>query len=537
MPHCSQSNTAVFTQIRYHEQPAPNPMPLFWLCLSFTAGIFVAALFPLSAWTWLVIAVILLMAAWLEGHFCSHRTHPLLSRPLFQIPIALIGACLALGGWRFQSAQPHISANDLAWYADGESQMVTARIVSYPEESANNTRAVLQAISLYQEGQVKPVRGNLELRLPGGFHLSYGDVLRLEGPLNAVLDDGQPAFQSYLARDGILSRMYYPQVDTLASGSGNFFMRWIYQVRDRAQDIIFDQIPFPESSLLGGILLGIDWEIPDYLEEAYRSCGVLHIIAISGYNIALISGLIIRLTRRFLSPGKAGAAAILTIAVYTLFVGAEPAVVRAAIMGSLSIPAHYFGRKVIPLHSLVVVAAIMLADSPMLLWNTGFQLSFLACLGLITMVDPIQQWLYHFVENKFSEDAALWWQPIIILVVSTLVAQFSVSPVLLNLNPVISIHTLAANLALLPIQPMLMGLGGMAVIFSFILPPVGKFFSYMVWPFLAYNNRVAVHFGFQPKGEFQVSSVFIWLSLAAVISALTVFTIHQISALKQPKTE
>ena len=77
----------------------------------------------------------------------------------------------------------------------------------------------------------------------------------------------------------------------------------------------------------------------------------------------------------------------------------------------------------------------------------------------------------------------------------------------------------------------------MAVIFSFFLPPLGKIFSYMAWPFLAYNNRVAVHFGSQPKGELQVSSIFILFSLATVITAMVFFTIHQISALKQPKTE
>jgi competence protein ComEC len=508
-------------------------MPLFWLCLSFAAGIFVAALCPLSAWIWLAAAIIMLAAAWLEGRLCNHSTHPLLSRPLFQIPFALIAACLALGGWRFQAAQPRIQADDLAWYADGSNRVVTARIVSFPEESAGSTSAVLQAITISQNGQAIPVAGKLELRLPGGFHLSYGDILVLEGELKAVLNDRQAAYQSYLARDGILSRMDYPQVDTLAYDSGSFVMSRIYQVRERAEEIIFAQVPFPESSLLGGILLGIDWNIPDYLEEAYRSCGVLHIIAISGYNIALISGLIIRLTRRFLSPGKAGAAAILTIAVYTLLVGAEPAVVRAAIMGSLSIPAHYFGRKVIPLHSLVVVAAIMLAGSPMLLWDTGFQLSFLACLGLITMVDPIQQWMLDRIEKHFSEGAALWWQPIIVLVVSTLVAQFSVSPVLLALNPVVSVYTLAANLALLPIQPVLMAFGGLSVLFSFFLPPFGKLFAYMAWPFLAYNNRVAVHFGFHPAAEFSTPGWFSALSLATFLAALLFFSTRQIRELKK----
>ncbi|MDK2982413.1 MAG: competence protein ComEC [Chloroflexota bacterium] len=509
-------------------------MPLFWLCLSFTAGILVAALCPLSAWIWLAIAVVLLTAAWLEGRLCNPATHPLFSRPLFQIPFALLGACLALGGWRFQAAQPHIDAGDLAGYADGSPQVVTARIVSYPEESARSTRAVLQAVSLEQGDRSLPVDGKLELRLPGGFHLSYGDLMRLEGDLDPVLDEGQTSYDSYLARDGILSRMNYPQVDTLAYGQGSILKRCIYYLRERAQELIYQQIPFPESALLEGILLGIDWNIPEYLEEAYRSCGVLHIIAISGYNISLIANVIILLTRHFLSPGKAGAAAILIIALYTLLVGAEPAVVRAAIMGSLSIPAHYFGRRSLPLHSLVVAAAIMLAGNPLLLWNTGFQLSFMACLGLITMVDPILKWAHSAIEKRFSESTALWWQPILELVISTLVAQFSVSPVLLALNPLISVHTLAANLVLLPMQPVLMGIGGLAVISSFLLPPLGRLLSYLAWPFLYYNNFMAVQFGLQPSGEFAAPGWLAAANLVCFLVALAFFSTRQIRALGHP---
>ncbi len=512
-------------------------MPLFWLCLSFTAGIFVAALCPLSAWAWLAAAAFFLAAAWFEIRFSNKSTHPLLSRPLFRIPFALLAVFFTIGGWRFQTALPNISPQDLNWYADGESQQVTGKIVSYPEESAGSTRAILQAVSIRQDNQDIPVSGELELRLPGGFHLAYGDVLLLEGPLDAVYDSVENANQSYLARRGILSRMSYPQMDTLSSGQGNPIMAFIYRLRTRAQTIIFTQLPYPESALLGGILLGTDWKIPDYLEEAYRSCGVLHIIAISGYNIALISNLIIRLMRRFLSPGKAGAAAILSIVFYTILVGAEPAVVRAAIMGSLTIPAHYFGRKTIPLHSLVLVAAIMLAGNPMLLWDIGFQLSFLACLGLISMADPILQWLGDHIENKFSSAARQWWQPIITLIVTTLIAQFSVSPVLLNLQPNISLHTLAANLALLPIQPAIMGLGGLAVISSLLLPPLGNLFFYAGWPFLAYNNLVALHFGFQPHGVIQTSPGIFWFSLAAVILSLSAFSIHQITRLIHPKAE
>ena len=177
----------------------------------------------------------------------------------------------------------------------------------------------------------------------------------------------------------------------------------------------------------------------------------------------------------------------------------------------------------------------MLAANPMLLWNTGFQLSFLACLGLISMVDPIQQWMLEQIEKRFSEGAALWWQPVIALVVSTLVAQFSVSPVLLTLNPVISMNTLAANLALLPIQPILMALGGLAVFLSFCLPPLGKLFSLLTWPFLAYNNRVAEYLGFHPSAELSAPGWLTAVSLAAFLAALLFFSTRQIHSLTKIK--
>jgi competence protein ComEC len=231
--------------------------------------------------------------------------------------------------------------------------------------------------------------------------------------------------------------------------------------------------------LLCGILLGIDWNIPDNLIEAYRACGVLHIIAISGFNIALISSLVIRLTRTFFSSGKAGLIAILTILTYTLLVGAEPAVVRAAIMGSLAIPAHYFGRRVIALHSLVIVAAMMLVGNPFLLWDISFQLSFLACLGLTTMVDPLVKWIDNGVANHLSEEVRQWWRSILVMVVSTLIAQFCAAPALFEMNPQFSLWTLPANLALAIVQPLLMALGGSSLICGFFFRSWVKF-----WPML-----------------------------------------------------
>ena len=293
------------------------------------------------------------------------RVHPFLSKRLFRIPLGLLISAFALGGWRFLSILPTPTINDLAYYQPVENARVTGTIISYPESSPQSSVAIIEAETLTIRGQERAVSGKLELRLPGGFHLAYGDRLALEGSLRSVLSKGEPVYTSYLARRGILSRMAYPQVTTLGRGFGNPLVAFLFRARESAHEFIISQMPVQESSLLSGILLGIDQEIPEYLESAYRTTGTVHIIAISGFNIALITGLVIRLFRRIFKPIWAGILAVSAILFYTLLVGAEPSVVRAAIMGSLSIPAYYIGRRIIGVNSLTVAAAVMLLLNPL----------------------------------------------------------------------------------------------------------------------------------------------------------------------------
>ena len=314
-------------------------MPLLWLGLAVIAGIFVSAQFQGFSGLWAIPFFCGLLLSCFEYYFSKKRFHPLLSKKLFSIPLGLIISAFALGGWRLQSILPNPTVNDLSFYQPVENALVTGTISSFPEISTQSSVAIIEAESVSIQGQIKEVSGKLELRLPGGFHLAYGDRLALEGPLRSVLSQGEPAYASYLARRGILTRMAYPQITTLGRGFGNPLAAFLYRARENAHEFIKNQMPVQESSLLSGILLGIDQEIPGFLESAYRTTGTVHIIAISGFNIALITGLVIRFFRRIFKPAWAGILAVGAILFYTLMVGAEPSVVRAAIMGSLSIPA------------------------------------------------------------------------------------------------------------------------------------------------------------------------------------------------------
>ena len=125
--------------------------------------------------------------------------------------------------------------------------------------------------------------------------------------------------------------------------------------------------------------------------DAFRTTGTTHIIAISGFNIALIAGALLLLFQRVLGRRRATLPAIAGVILYTVLVGAAPSVVRAAIMGSILILGSHLGRRSDTLVSLVVAAVLMTMHEPIVLWDVGFQLSFLATAGLATITPRLQQ--------------------------------------------------------------------------------------------------------------------------------------------------
>jgi len=509
-------------------------MPLLWLGSAFIIGIRLSAFHPLPRWAWLVWLAIGAVCALLEFFAIPKGRHPLASRALFRVTFGLLAAACALGGLRYLGAQPRLTQQVLAWHQPNEDTVVTAMVSGYPQRSTRATTAIVSAEYILIEGEEQPVSGKLELRLPAGFRLRYGDRVRLSGKLQGTIKDGRPAHTSALAREGILSRMPYPQIETIGWGYGSRLTAGMHQLRQRAQHLIYDQLPFPESSLLEGILLGIEWNIPEFLKQAYRGSGTIHIIAISGFNIALISNVIIRLFRRVFPLRWAGWLAVGAIAYYTLLVGAEPAVVRAAIMGSLAIPAHYFGRRVLGLHALVVAATIMLMFNPFLLWDISFQLSFLATLGLMVLVDPLTAWLKTGLLKLLPQRSVDLAIPPMMLITTTLCAQFAVSPVLLMLDARVPVFSLAANLIVLPVQPLVMALGGLSVLSGFFLPPLGALLGRLVWPMIVLSNRVALLASFNPRGALLLPDSSAIISSILVSVALVFASARQLHALTKP---
>jgi len=361
-------------------------------------------------------------------------------------------------------------------------------VVGEPDLRDRWVKLRLAAKRLKFEGRWREVQGLVLVhthRYPG---YGYGDLLEIEGGLETPPEFEAFSYKDYLARQGIYTLLRYPQIDRLAQGQGNPFYAALYTLKDRAQATIRALMPEPEASLLSGILLGRDSEIPKDLLDDFNRTQTTHIIVISGFNIAIVAGLLSYIGQRILGRNRSLCFALSGIVLYTLFVGADPPVVRAAIMGGLYIIAIHLGRQAQALISLVVAAFLMTLLNPFTLWDLGFQLSFAATLGLILFVPSWQGWLVSHLDSLswgvLSSGLKVLGESIIV----TLAAQIWVLPIILHNFRQLSLVSLLSNALIVPAQSGVMILGGVATILGLIALPLGQGVAWAAWLFLRWTT-------------------------------------------------
>jgi len=352
-------------------------LPFFWLALAFLGGIILASQVVFTYNIWLILAGIFLLfalrprkpAEWLH---LSTRTY---------LIIVLSFVSFFLGGLDYQLHQPKIDAFHIAWYNDRDYELlVTGTIAEPPDyrDSYTNLRVNVEAVDT-GSGDL-PVQGQLLVRVFPNETYEYGERIRIRGKLVTPPENEEFSYRDYLARQGINSYMSQTEVTRLPGEAGNPVRKAIYAFKDKALENIYLIFPDPEASLLAGILLGVDTGLPADLQQAFKDTGTAHIIAISGFNIAIIAGLFFVLFSRLLGQLRGSIVAILGIALYTFLVGADAAVVRAAIMGGLALFIRLLGRRNDGLNALMLSAVIMAIFNPYIPWDVGFQLSFFATL-------------------------------------------------------------------------------------------------------------------------------------------------------------
>jgi competence protein ComEC len=344
---------------------------------------------------------------------------------------------------------------------------------------------------LESDGTWTPTQGQVLVHAPSYESYRYGDELQVQGKLETPPDFEGFSYRTHLARQGIHSQLRYAHITILARDRGQPLPAFLYSFKRRTQGVVDAILPEPEAALLAGILVGSDEGIPRALMEKFRSTGTAHIIAISGFNITLISAALVTALSRLLQRYVALVVAVGTIALYTVLVGAEPPVVRAAIMGGLSALALIVGRRSDGLTSLFAAAWLMTAWQPFTLWETGFQLSFAASFGLVVYGERLQAGLERLLGRILSLEAAQNTTRLLSdSLLATLAAMITALPVLVYHFRQFSPLSLVANLLILPVQPTIMYLGSTATMVGLVSLGLGRALGWAAWLFLTYTIRM-----------------------------------------------
>ena len=472
------------------------------------AGIGLAALVDLGTGFWLAMAAVALLGAaalWRVG----------------RVGLALAGvAALALGGARAVAAAPRIDAGHVAFYNGAAEIVLTGDVAAEPTVADTRRRLRVAAREVTIDGRTQPVSGLVLVELPRYPAIGYGAPLSLSGELRPPDAVNSADYAAYLARQGIHSVMSYPVVTVLSETGGSGLRRALLAVRERGRAAIRASLPEPQAALLTGILLGDDSGLPRALQDAFQTTGMTHIIAISGFNIALIIALLDRLAAPLL-PRRTGAVVIAVfIALYALLVGASASVVRAAVMGiSYLVGLRLMGRPTLALAGLFSAAFLMTLWNPLTLWDVGFQLSLAATLGLLLYAGRWSRWLRGGAATLPQQTYSLVHD----LLVPTFAAQALALPIILFHFGRLSLASLPANLLVLPAQPAVMLTGGLTLLAGLVLPAAGRLVGLSAWLFLTYTIGVIETLARVPGASVPLRlPVGGLLAVYAVIAAVTI---------------
>jgi len=405
---------------------------------------------------------------------------------------ALCALALVLGAGRFLLATPNFDETSLASYNDVGRIALEGLVVGEPDERETYTNLRVRAEGLtLPDGTDREVEGLALLKADPYPRRRYGDRVRIEGMLETPPTFEGFSYRDYLARQGIHSLVRHAEVVLLAEKQANPLLHLIFTFKRYAQSTIARILPEPQAALLTGILLGLETGIPANLMEDFSATGTTHIIAISGFNITIISGIFAGLAQQFFDRRRAIWIAIAGVAVYTIFVGASAAVVRAAVMGGLYLLARNLGRATYAPVSLAAAAIGMTAWNPHTLWDVGFLLSFAATAGLMLYTEPLEQF-FERVLARFTSAARA--RSIVELIsealIVTLAAQITTTPIILHYFGRLSLITLVTNFFILPAQPGVMIWGGIATLLGLVIRPAGQIVGWIAWVFLTYTITV-----------------------------------------------
>jgi len=362
------------------------------------------------------------------------------------IGAALLGA--SAGAWRHAATDPARAdpSASVASLVDGQEHRIAGTAVDDPRPRADRLQVVLSDVMRVDADASRPLKDRLLVWMPRGIDVHVGDRVEIAARIELAEDFDGFAYREYLSRQGVgaVARAREAQAIPVTGGIGTA----IAAVRGTLLDGLNERVPEPEAALAAGILLGVRSSIAPEISDAFATAGLTHVVAISGWNIAIVAAIVLAIVRPLgrLRGGRwtTAIAAAGMVASYVLLTGASPSVVRAALMAGAMLIGRLGGSRAHATSALGLAALVMLLVAPSVLWDVGFQLSLLATAGLI--------WFGRGIERRLGRWPAWLREPVAL----TLAAQLTTLPVILVNFERLSLVAPLSNVLVVPLVPLAM---------------------------------------------------------------------------------
>ncbi|MEX2182844.1 MAG: ComEC/Rec2 family competence protein [Chloroflexota bacterium] len=319
---------------------------------------------------------------------------------------------------------------------------------------------IVESVGTPREGrQIATVRGDggasgplrLAASLPRYPMVTPGDLVTVSGRARERPDS---PYGRYLERIGAWGTLQADTLEVVPAGDGPG--RRLEQVRRAAGDALAMVLPEPEAGLAAGILIGLRDRVDRAVAADFTTAGVSHVVAISGWNIAIVAAAVGAMAGRMGRRRRAVVTAI-AIAAYVAFAGMSPSVLRAGAMAGVVLLARESGRAGRAEAALGWAVLVLLAADPTMIGDAGFQLSTVATAGLIAWANGTTQRIDRLTGGR-------WPRWLVEILGISLAAQLATLPIVLATFGRIAIVAPLINLAVVPLVPPVMAAGVVALI-------------------------------------------------------------------------
>ncbi len=488
-----------------------------FLCVGFFIGVILACTVSLSLFALYCVGLGALVMVVIVRRNANARL-------LFALALFVV-----LGAMRVAVEQLPFDVSHIGYY--NERGVITwwGYIDDEPELREDEQRIVVHAQKGLREVSLS---GRVLITLPLYPAYNYGQRLKISCAIKTPFESEEFSYKKYLARKHIVSVCKNPSIELLPGSEGSWIYAALFSIKHFFLEQIKKYLSEPQVSLVGGLLIGERSGFPPAVTQSFSITGLSHIVAISGYNITIIIALIYQLLRRCSLGRKQSFWLLITgVTLFTLLTGAQAATVRASLMGCTTLLAQYLGRLPSTFHTLLLSALLMVVQNPLiLLYDIGFQLSFLATVGLVYLSPLIERHL-EFLPKKGE---------IKTIMAQTLAAILITAPLIIFYFKTFSVIAPLANLLILPTIPLVMALGfawgviaNIAYVFHGVLDQVVVILASPIWLVTTYILSMTAWLSRIPFASVTVDlGIFRWGVVMLSYAALLVWYLRSVDVKK-----